>query len=239
MAASVVAAVVYIFVRFFARVLQESALELAWVREQAAVAVERQRIARETHDSIAQTLFYLTVELSEVEDLVLAGQKEEAHNKLQVAREQIRATHHKVKEVIRDLKQQAELEDFAEAVRRTATELAKRLEMEVTLEIAGSIHLPDSSRQHVLAILKEALINAHRYSGTQHATVRLKTAGKDAALEVSDEGVGFDRRMVSQEGCYGLIIMEERAHVAGSQLDLDSVPGRGTRVTVHLPGAAL
>ena len=65
----VVAAIVYVFVRFFGDVLQESAVEVAQAREEAAVAVERQRIAREMHDSIAQTLFYLTVKLREVDDL--------------------------------------------------------------------------------------------------------------------------------------------------------------------------
>lgn len=236
--ALVVAAVVYGFVRFFTHVLQDSALEVARVREEAAIVVERQRIAREMHDSIAQTLFYLTVRLREVDDLVLAGESEEAHTELQMARREIKAAYHRVRAVIADLRQQAELEDFGKAVHRTASELAERLGVRVTCEVAGPTNLPPSSRQHVLAIIQEAVVNAHRHGQTRCAIVRLKTVGKETVIEVSDEGVGFDPGAIPQEGRYGLTIMEERAQMAGGRLDLDSVPGHGTRVTVYLPGAS-
>ena len=235
--ALVVAAVVYVFVSLFADILQEFVLEIAQAREKAAVAVERQRIAREMHDRIAQTLFYLTVKLREAEDLMVAGESEEAHGELRTAREETKAAYHQVRAVIADLKQQAELEDFGEAVRHAATELAERLGVRVTCEVLGYAALPNSSRQHALAIIQEALINAHRHGGTQRASVRLKAIGKDTAIEVSDEGAGFDPDAVPQEGRYGLAIMEERAQMAGGQLSLDSTPGRGTRVTVYLPGA--
>lgn len=236
--ALVVAAVVYGFVRFFTDILQDSALEVARVREEAAVVVERQRIAREMHDSIAQTLFYLTVRLREVDDMMLAGENEEAHAELQMARSEIKDAYHRVRAVIADLKQQAELEDFGKAVHRTATELAERLGVQVTCEVAGPITLPLSSRQHVLAIIQEALVNTHRHGQARCATVRLKTVGRETVIEVSDEGVGFEPGAIPQEGRYGLTIMEERAQMAGGWLDLDSVPGRGTRVTVYLPGAS-
>lgn len=234
--ALVVAAVVYVFVRFFTNILHEFVLQATQAREEAAVAVERQRIAREMHDRIAQTLFYLTVKLREVEDLMVAGQSEEAHGELRTVREETRAAYHQVRAVIADLKQQAELEDFGEAVRRTAMELGERLGVRVNCEVAGRTTLPISSRQHVLAIIQEALINAHRHGRTQRASVRLKTNGRDAAVEISDEGTGFDPGAVPREGRYGLAIMEERAQMAGGQLSVDSTPGHGTCVTVHLPG---
>jgi signal transduction histidine kinase len=236
--ALVVAALVHVFVRFFTGVLREAALEVARAREEAAVVVERQRIAREMHDNIAQTLFYLAVKLRETDELMAAGESEEARDELRTAREEIRAAYHQVRAVVADLRQQAELEDFGEAVRRTATELAERLEVQVTCEVAGRATLPVSSRQHVLAIVQEALINAHRHGRARHTTVRLETMGEDATVEVSDEGAGFDPNVVPQEGRYGLTIMEERAQMAGGRLGLKSAPGRGTRVTVHLPGAA-
>lgn len=238
-AALVVAAVVYVFVRFFTSILQEYALEVAQAREEAAVVVERQRIAREMHDSVAQTLFYLTVKLREAEDLVSAGENEEAHRELRKVRGEIKAAHHQVRAVITDLKQQAEVEDFGEAVRYTAAELAERLRVRVTCEVTGRADLSASSRQHVLAVLQEALINAHRHGRARRAAVCLKVVGRDVTVEISDEGAGFDPDAVPREGRYGLAIMEERARMAGGQLALDSAPGHGTRVTVHLPGAAL
>ena len=235
--ALVVAGIVYTFVRFFANKLQEAALELARAREEAAVARERQRIAREMHDSIAQTLFYLTVELREVEDLMLAGHSAEARSELRMAREEIRSAHHRVRAVIADLKQHASCEDFGEVVRRTVTELAERLGMQVTCEVTGRSALPVSSQQHILAIIQEALINAQRHGRAKQATVRLRANEQDTLVEVSDEGIGFDPTAMPRGDRYGLTIMQERAQIAGGQLGLDSLPGRGTRVTVRLPGA--
>ncbi len=234
----VVATVVYVFVSFFTNALQEAALEATRAREEAAVAVERRRIARETHDGIAQALFYLTVKLREAEDLVAAGEGEEARGELRAAREETKAAHHRVRAVVADLRKQAELEDFDEAVRRTTTELAEQLGVRVTCEIVGRAALPVSSRQHVLAIIQEALVNAHRHGRARRAAVRLETVGKDTTVEVRDEGMGFEPEVVDRVGRYGLTIMEERARMASGRLDLDSGTGRGTRVTVRLPGVA-
>ena len=236
--ALIVAWIVYIFVQIFIRLIRSSVMEVAQAREESAAVAERQRIAREMHDSIAQTLFYVGVELYEVENLVASGQGEEARSELRTVREEIRATHHKVRAVIADLREQDELDDFGEEVRRTANEFAQRLGMKVSCEITGRVALPVSSRPHVLAIIQEALINAHRHGRTQQAKVRLMTVGEDTMIEVSDEGVGFDPAMVPREERYGLTIMEERAQIAGGQLGLDSVPGRGTHVSVYLSGAA-
>lgn len=236
--AVVVAAVVYLFVRFFTGVLQESALEAARAREEAAIVMERQRIAREMHDGIAQTLFYLTVKLRDVDDSIAAGESEEARSELRTARRETKAAYHRVRTVVADLRRQAELEDFGEAVRRIATALAEQLGVEVDCEVMGYDALPVSPRQHVLAIIQEALINAHRHGRAQRAKVRLGTIGEDTMVEVSDEGIGFDPGAIPQEGRYGLAIMEERAQMAGGRLVLDSAPGHGTRVTVHLPGVA-
>ncbi|MBV9453872.1 MAG: hypothetical protein JOZ19_07115, partial [Rubrobacter sp.] len=158
--AAAVAVVVYVFVRSFTVILQQSASEVTQVREEAATIVERQRIAREMHDSVAQTLFYLMVKLREVDDLVLTDESKQAYDELQTMREETKAAHHQVKAVIEDLRQQAELQDLGEAIRRTAIGLAEHLEMQVNCEVVGRINLPTSSREHVLAIVQEALTNA-------------------------------------------------------------------------------
>lgn len=236
--ALVVAVVVYVFVAYFTKALQESALEVARAREEAAVVVERQRIARETHDDIAQALFYLNVKLREAEDLVAAGEDEEARGELRAAREETKAVHRRVRAVVADIREQAELEDFDVVVRRTTRELAEQLEVRVDCDIVGRAALPNAARQHVLAIIQEALVNAHRHGCARRAAVRLETVGNDTTVEVSDEGIGFRPEVVDRSGRYGLTIMEERARMAGGRLELDSGNGHGTRVTVRLPGVA-
>ncbi len=234
----VVAAVVFGFVRFFASSLSEISAEAARAREEAAVALERQRIAREMHDGVAQALFYLNAKLREVEDLVAAGEGEQARKELRTVEGDVLDAHCQVRPVISDLKEHAGAEDLGSAVRRTVAELADRLDVRVSCEFDGRDPVPVSSHQHLLAIIHEALANAHRHGRARSAAVRLKTNGGGLDIEVSDDGSGFDPEEVSDRGHFGLAIMEERAQMAGGELCLDSAPGLGTRVTVRLLEAA-
>jgi len=165
--------VVYIFVRIFAGIQQEFALEVTRSREEAAIMVERQRIAREMHDSIAQALFYSTTKLREVRGLVVSGEGERACDELRTVEEHIKDAHRQVRAVITSLKQHADLEDLGEAVYRAVNELAGHLGMRVGCEVERGVVLPASSRQHLVAIIQEALTNAHRHGGVRYATVRV------------------------------------------------------------------
>jgi signal transduction histidine kinase len=91
--------------------------------------------------------------------------------------------------------------------------------MQVTCEVTGRVFLPVSSRQHVLAIIQEALINAQRHGSTKQATISLQAIEEDTIVKVSDEGVGFDQTTTPREERYGLTIMEERAQIAGGQIE--------------------
>lgn len=234
----VVAVVVFGFVRVFAGILSGLALEAARSREEAAVAVERRRIAREMHDDIAQAMFYLNVKLREVGDLMADGEAGRARGELRAAEAHLQDAYWQVRSVISDLKEQeAEREDFGEAARRASAEVAGRLGMRVTCEVEGRAVLSASSRKHILAIVQEALTNAHRHGRAKDAAVRVRAAEGDLTVEVSDEGAGFDPAAAAGEGCYGRVIMEERARMLGGRVSLDSAPGRGTRVTVSLPGS--
>lgn len=236
--ALVVAAIVFVFVRVFVGILRRLALEVSRSREEAAVAAERGRIAREMHDNTAQALFYLNVQLHEVGDLIVAGESDRALGELRTAEGHLDDAYQQVRTVITDLKRHAELEGFDETIRHAVTGLAERLGLQVTCEVEERASvLPASSRKHLLAIIQEALANAHRHGRPETATVRVKGIGNDVMVEVSDDGGGFDRSEAPPDGCHGLAIMQERAQIMGGQLSLDSAPGRGTRVTIHLPEA--
>lgn len=235
--ALVVASGVYGFVRIFISMIRRSALEVARAREEAAVTVERQRIAREMHDHVAQALFYTSVKLREVAALVEAGQRDQACRELQAILEgHLKDTYQRVRQVIADLRKQADREDFGAAVHRTATRVAGQLGLQVACTTEGRPALPAAAQQHLLAIIQEALTNAHRHGGARRATVRAHPVGRDLEVEVTDDGSGFDPAAVALDGRYGLTIMAERARMAGGELSLDAAPGRGTRVTVHVPG---
>lgn len=235
----VVATIVFGFVRFFASILRRLTAEAAQAREEAAVILERQRIAREMHDGVAQALFYLGVKLREVESLMSADADLRAREELRAVGEEVQDTHRQVRTVIANLKDQAGLEDFGSAVRRIVAELSDRIDVRVRCELDERAAVPSPSRQHLLAIIHEALTNAHRHGHAQRAEVRLKTTGEGMYIEVSDDGAGFDLGETPSQGHYGLAIMEERAQMVKGELRLSSAPGFGTQVTVHLPQAAL
>ncbi len=231
----VVAGTVYGFVHFFARRIRRSAAETARAREEAAVIVERQRIAREMHDRVAQTLFYLTVKLREVEGSLPYEGAEAAREELREAHSNLKETYKQVREVVANLKRQADLEDFGEAMRRAVREASKRFGIKVECRVEGELDLPAASREHLLAVVQEALTNAGRHGGARRASVLAKKEGRHLVVEVADEGAGFDPEAALQSGGYGLTIMAERARMIGGELHVDSAPGRGARVTVRVP----
>ncbi|HET7479983.1 MAG TPA: ATP-binding protein [Rubrobacteraceae bacterium] len=234
--ALVVAAVVYFFVRVFAGMVGAAALEAARAREEAAVLTERQRIGREMHDGVAQALFYLRAKLNEVGDLLAAGENERTLAELRAAEEELQETHRLVRAAISDLKRQPEIERFDEALRRTVSELAGRMALRLTCEAeAPCCALSAPYQRHLLAIVQEALTNAHRHGNARSASVKVGTSEETLIVEVSDDGSGFDPDAVPQDGRYGLFIMEERARMIGGSMLLDSVPGLGTRILLRVP----
>lgn len=239
MSALVVAAAVYFFVWVFAGMVGAAVMDAAQAREEAAVLTERQRIGREMHDGVAQALFYLRAKLSEVGDLMAAGERERTLAELRTAEEELENTHRLVRAAISDLKQHPEVRRFDEALRHATSGLAGRMALRLMCEAeAACASLSAPAQRHLLAIVQEALTNAHRHGNARSASVNVGTAEETLIVEVSDDGSGFDLDAVPRDGRYGLVIMEERARIIGGTLLLDSAPGLGTRITVSLPVAS-
>lgn len=234
--ALVVAGAVYGFVRVFGEIIQRSARETARVREEAAVLSERQRLAREMHDGVAQTLFYLGANLREVRTLLEAGEEGEALDGVRTAELHLEEAHERVRAAIADSRQSG-ARDLGESLRRAAEEVSGRLGMRVVCEVEGCPSVPASSQKQVLAIVHEALTNAHRHGRAREALVRVDAGDGSVRVEVTDDGGGFDPRTHRGEGSYGLEIMAERARMLDGELRLASSPGRGTKLTVRLPEA--
>lgn len=232
--ALVVGGTVFGFVYVFGGLVQRSARETAAAREEAAVLSERQRLAREMHDGVAQTLFYLGANLREVRALLEAGEDEEALDGVRTAESHLKDAHEKVRAAIADSRHNG-TGDFGESLRRAADEASGRLGMRVLCEVEGNLSVSASSQRQVLAIVQEALTNAQRHGHASEALVRVEAGDGGVSVEVSDDGGGFDPRTRSYEGSYGLEIMAERARMLDGELQLASSPGRGTRVTVRLP----
>lgn len=124
---------------------------------------------------------------------------------------------------------------LAQALRQAARQAGDRLGLQVAADIKGDPVLADGARQHVLAIMHEALTNAQRHGRARKATVRLARTDTGWRLEVIDDGTGFDPAAPRPEGSFGLTIMSERARILGGELEVTAGPGRGTRVAVQIP----
>jgi signal transduction histidine kinase len=199
-----------------------------------AAVQERSRLARELHDSVTQTLFSMNLTVQAA--TLLAGK-----DSLQVAAQldRLQELAHSALGEIQVLASQLRTRSLAEeglaaALRRLADERHRRDGLQIRLEVSGGARekeLPEPVVTGLYRIAQEALNNVARHAGTSEAVVRLNLESQPAYLEVEDGGRGFERgRLVPQLNHIGLAGMQERARELGWQLQIDSQPGRGTRI---------
>ena len=112
-------------------------------------------------------------------------------------------------------------------------EWAHQNEIEVTVDLQGDHELPLDTGQTLYRILQEALANASRHSAASLVHLSLLYEPDSVTMIIEDDGIGFD--VTQQHDGMGLASMQERSEAANGSLDLDSEPGKGTRVCVTLP----
>jgi signal transduction histidine kinase len=190
----------------------------------AAVLQERQRIACELHDGVAQELAYLARNLESLD----GEADEDSLGRLRRAVERARL---ESRRVISGAAAPGS-EPFDVALAEAVTEVAERYHVKLDLDVAPDIRLPAPRREAFVRIACEAVANAARHSGADRVDLRLERDGAGVRLWVSDEGHGFDP--ADPGGGFGLSSMRERARSVGAELVVSSVPGHGSQVEVTL-----
>jgi two-component system nitrate/nitrite sensor histidine kinase NarX len=197
-----------------------------------ALMDERSVIARELHDSLAQALSYMKIQVVLLQQALSNGTGD-ADAILKDLREGITAAYRQLRELLATFRLRME-GDFMTLLGRTTEEYARRGAFEVTLE-ARLEGRPLSPNQeiHVLQIVREALNNVLRHAQAGHVWVRLE-AGAGQALQVSieDDGVGLPE-IPAEGGHYGLAIMRERAHSLNGEIEIGPRQPAGTRVLLR------
>lgn len=232
LAAALAGASVLAFVRYFTRLVSDAERELSRARAEAAVLAERQRIGRDMHDGVAQALFLLRVELDELDADLAGGAALRARARVAALKARVGRADDEVRTAIADLKRESAAENPAEALRRDATRVAADLGLEVSLALDELPRLDAQGRQHLAAIVSEAVANAARHGGA----TRVSITGGGGRLVVADNGRGFLPKDDGGRG-FGLVIMAERAELIGGTLDLESAPGQGARLVLTFRGA--
>jgi signal transduction histidine kinase len=217
------------------------AIENARLYEQAqsvAVLEERQRLARELHDSVSQALYGITLGADTARTL-LDQDPARVAEPLEYVLSLAEAGLAEMRALIFELRPESlETEGLVSALEKQAAALEVRHDIPVRADLCAEPAVSAETREALYRIAQEALHNTLKHARTTGVDLSLRE--EDSALvtlEVSDDGVGFDPNG-SFPGHLGLRSMRERAERLGGTLEIRSEPGKGTRISVHIPSRA-
>jgi signal transduction histidine kinase len=203
-----------------------------------AMLQERQRVAREVHDGLAQTLGYLNVQMGIIDQLCGTGELDSVRTELQTMAVVTRDAYEDLRHSITDLRTPA---TFGGGVRRTLREYVERFSLQTGIRTHFEGHsgvpavLSRESEAHLLRIVQEALNNVRKHAPGATVCVRVEADSRRVTVHIRDDGPGFDAGTVRQEQRYGLRTMSERAEASGGTLVIESQPGQGTTIGVMMP----
>jgi len=204
---------------------------------QAAVVAERNRLAREIHDTLAQGLTGIILQLEATEDALTRGLGSEAGQHLQRAGKLAREALGEARRSVQALRPQAlERQDLCGAMETMLETMTPGTGLKAELIVNGERRtLPDEFEDNLLRIAQEGLTNAIRYARATLFRARLAFDKAEVRLELSDDGCGFDPSRKSDG--FGLIGIRERVEGMGGKMSVQTGPGRGAAILIALPGA--
>jgi len=202
-----------------------------------AVAEERDRIGRDLHDGIIQSLYGVGLSLEDVPEL-MADAPDDAAARVDAAIESINLSIRDIRNFIYGLRPEAVdgsqvvagLAALAEEVRHGGL-----MEVNVDLDPAADPGLTREAGAELLHFVREALSNAVRHARARRIGIELRQSPDGPVLEISDDGVGFDSTQTAVAGHHGLGNMHARAAAIGGRIDIDSAVGAGSRIILSLP----
>ncbi|WP_051711897.1 GAF domain-containing sensor histidine kinase [Spirillospora albida] len=199
------------------------------------VVAERNRLARELHDAVAQKLFSLRLTARAAAALAERDPGRTVRELEQVERLAAEALA-ELRAAIFELRP-ADLADdgLAASLRKHVEVLDRAYDAAVRFSADGAAVLPEEHEAAVYRIAQEALYNALRHAGAGTVHVTLAEGGEHVVLDVSDDGTGFDEPGADGGGGLGLASMRDRACSIGGTLTIDAAPGRGTTVRLEVP----
>jgi PAS domain S-box-containing protein len=202
--------------------------------EVAAALEERQRIAADMHDGLAQTLSLLGLRVDEVQELFEAEFDPEFGNHMSAIRQVVANASNEVRRSITSLQEaprpRSSLQDL---IRGLLEQIRTADRPELCFDPGGSaaLFVPNDQIEQVLPVVQEAVLNACRHAQPQNISVRLEQADAMIRITIEDDGRGFDPNMPFQSGDhFGLSIMRARAVRIGGEVQIISSPGNGTRI---------
>jgi len=205
-----------------------------------AVLEERTRLAREIHDTLAQQLTGIVLELEAADTLLNRGSEGRARSSVEKARELARGALQEARRSVWNLRPAPlSASGVVAAIGHEVEAWEERTGIPARFRARAVPHHPPLSPTAEVALLRigqEALSNAARHGKPEHVDVELRAHAHELILSIHDDGIGFDpSASAPRDDCFGLDGMAERARNAGGTLTVASAPGHGTTVTTRLP----
>jgi len=210
-------------------------VNLAETQMQAAIE-ERQRLARDLHDTVAQTLYSLTLLSEAVRRLANNGDLDQVQAYAGRLGETAQQSLREMRLLVYEMRSPViEKEGLVRALQVRLDSVEKRSGIEVNFQSNVVKALPTLLEDGLFYIASEALNNSLKHAMASAITIRLELGESAVVLEIRDNGRGFDFGDKKELGGLGLITMKERAEKLGGRTQIHSVPGEGTRVFVSIP----
>jgi two-component system, NarL family, sensor histidine kinase YdfH len=202
--------------------------------EDLTIASERQRMARELHDTLSQGLAGLILQLEAVDANLADGKAERSRQIVQQAMESARMTLSEARMAIDDLRQ-GQLTGCSEDLKKKISQFTDSTGIPCDFRCNLAEGLNAAVADAVVGVVTESLMNISRHANAKRVSVNLDVQNDVLTLEIKDDGCGFDPTSVPDTGHYGLIGMQERVSLVNGTLEVISQASMGTRIKVRIP----
>jgi len=201
-----------------------------------AVSQERNLLAQGLHDSIAQGLNFLNLQVQMLEDSLKRDDVNEIRDIAPLLRAGVQESYEDVRELLLNFRTRLQDSNLESEMRNVVAKFQRQTGVHGAIHFAGNgAPLAPEQQLQVLFILQEALSNVRKHAQASSVLVQIDN-GRDFMMTVQDDGLGFDMNTVAEkgEGHVGLRIMKERAERLAAQFDIKSLPDQGTTISLHL-----
>ncbi|MDD5313069.1 MAG: histidine kinase N-terminal 7TM domain-containing protein [Dehalococcoidia bacterium] len=206
-----------------------------------AASQERERMAKDLHDDMGQVFGFINVQAQAIRRELSGNGINVASTKLDRLIEVTQSAHGKMREYIHNIKNIDSVEmDFFAALKQEVEQFKKQAGINIRLDVhddSCAQKLKTATGKPILSIIKEALNNAQKHAGAKDISIAIRSAGGEILAVIADDGSGFDPDQLEKRPLQGLglNIMKERAVEIGGRLEIDTAPGKGTRIILSAP----
>ena len=203
---------------------------------QVAVLEERQRLGRELHDSVTQSLYGISLYAQAALGKMAADDPAQARRYLEDIQNTAQESLADMRMLIFELRPPIlEREGLVAALENRLSAVENRAMIKSNIRSNLTERLPRGTEEGLYQIAREALNNVIKHAHARNVLINIEQSATSLTLEIQDDGIGFDAETAIRKGCLGIANMQERAQAQGWQMQIASHPGDGTRIRVEVP----